>query len=117
MVAKVGDRVITLGDYAATLERMDQFDRLRYQSPGRKRELLEEIIDVELLAKTPGKEARSAARDAAGHPPNAARRVARRGRRGCRRRPTFPPNEVRAYYDAHLDDSASPNVGALRTSS
>src|SRR5437868_13407473 len=51
VVAKVGDRAITLGDYAATLDRMDQFDRLRYQSPERRRELLDEIIDVELLAQ------------------------------------------------------------------
>src|SRR5512140_3180105 len=49
-VAKVGDRTITLGDFARTLERMDQFDRLRYQSKDRRRELLEEMIDVELLA-------------------------------------------------------------------
>jgi hypothetical protein len=51
VVAKVGERTITLGDYAATLERMDQFDRLRYQSPERRKELLQEIIDVELLAQ------------------------------------------------------------------
>src|SRR5580700_3751420 len=49
-VARVGDRTITLGDFARTLERMDQFDRLRYQSKERRRELLEEMIDVELLA-------------------------------------------------------------------
>ena len=41
---------ITLGDYAAALEHMDQFDRLRYQSPERRKELLDEMIDVELLA-------------------------------------------------------------------
>src|SRR5690348_15947625 len=51
VVARVGERTITLGDYAATLERMDQFDRLRYQSPERRKELLQEIIDVELLAQ------------------------------------------------------------------
>src|SRR5947207_14085203 len=50
VVAKVGERVITLGDYAATLERMDQFDRLRYQSPGLRREQLGAILDVELSA-------------------------------------------------------------------
>jgi len=50
VVAKIGDRTITLGDYAATLERMDQFDRLRYQTKERRRELLDEIISVELLA-------------------------------------------------------------------
>src|SRR5205814_4446160 len=51
VLARVGDRVITLGDYAATLERLDQFDRLRYQSPDRRKELFEQILDVELLAQ------------------------------------------------------------------
>src|SRR4051812_48575274 len=37
VVAKVGDRSITLGEFAKTLERMDQFDRLRYQSKDRRR--------------------------------------------------------------------------------
>src|SRR5262249_55435218 len=49
-VAKVGDRTLTLADFARTIERMDQFDRLRYQSKERRRELLEELIDIELLA-------------------------------------------------------------------
>ena len=30
VLAKVGDSTITLGDYVAALEHMDQFDRLRY---------------------------------------------------------------------------------------
>jgi parvulin-like peptidyl-prolyl isomerase len=51
VLAKVGDETITLGDYAAALEHMDQFDRLRYQSPERRKELLEEMITVKLLAK------------------------------------------------------------------
>ena len=42
VLARVGEREITLGEYAATLERMDQFERLRYQSPERKKQLLEE---------------------------------------------------------------------------
>lgn len=50
-LAKVGDSTITLGDYAAALEHMDQFDRLRYQSPERRKELLDEMITVQLLAK------------------------------------------------------------------
>ena len=50
-LAKVGDETITLGDYAAALEHMDQFDRLRYQSPERRKELLDEMITVQLLAK------------------------------------------------------------------
>src|SRR5262245_54339403 len=50
IVAKVGPKVITLGDFARSLDRMDQFDRLRYQTKERRRELLSDIIDVELLA-------------------------------------------------------------------
>jgi hypothetical protein len=46
----VGDKAITLGDYAAALERMDRFERLRYQSPDRRKQLLDELIAVELLA-------------------------------------------------------------------
>ena len=31
-VATVGKRVISLGDFAASVDRMDQFERMRYQS-------------------------------------------------------------------------------------
>ena len=51
VLAKVGDREITLGEYAETLERMDPFERIRYQSADRRRLLLNEIIQVELLAE------------------------------------------------------------------
>src|SRR5580698_11434073 len=50
VLAKVGDRTITLGDYEAALEHMDQFDRLRYGAPDRRKALLGEMIDVMLLA-------------------------------------------------------------------
>lgn len=50
VLAKVGNHDITLGEYAATLERMDAFERLRYQSPKRRKQLLQEMIDVDLLA-------------------------------------------------------------------
>jgi peptidyl-prolyl cis-trans isomerase C len=51
VLAKVGDRQITLGDYVTALERMDRFERLRYQTPERRKVLLDEMIDVELLAR------------------------------------------------------------------
>jgi peptidyl-prolyl cis-trans isomerase C len=51
VVAKVGDRVITLGEFAAALERMNQYDRLRYQTKEQRRKLLEDMIDSELLAQ------------------------------------------------------------------
>lgn len=50
VLARVGDHPITLGEYAAVLERMDRFERLRYQSPDRRSDLLNQIIDMELLA-------------------------------------------------------------------
>src|SRR5579871_3146670 len=50
VLAKVGDHTITLGDYVAALEHMDQFDRLRYQSPERRKELLHELVNLQLLA-------------------------------------------------------------------
>src|SRR5580692_6323338 len=50
VLARVGDRTITLGDFEAALEHMDQFDRMRYQAPERRKELLAEMIDVMLLA-------------------------------------------------------------------
>src|SRR6187200_3423370 len=51
VLAKVGEREITLGEYAETLERMDPFERLRFQSPDRRKQLLNEIVQVELLAE------------------------------------------------------------------
>src|SRR5580692_4734388 len=109
VLAKVGDRTITLGDFVAALEHMDQFDRLRYQSPERRKELLREMINVELLAdeavakgydKDPmaQQEIRSILRSAmmeeahAGAPaPNA-----------------IAPAEVQAYYDAHKEQYRDP---------
>jgi hypothetical protein len=51
VLARVGERVITLGDYAAALERMDPFERMRYQTEDRRQALLDEMINVELLAR------------------------------------------------------------------
>ena len=51
VLARVGSRTITLGDYAAALDRMDPFERLRYQTEDRRQALLDEMINVELLAR------------------------------------------------------------------
>lgn len=51
MLVTVGKRAITLGDYVATLVRMDRFERLRYQSEAGQKKLLDELIEVELLAQ------------------------------------------------------------------
>jgi hypothetical protein len=109
VVAKVGDRTITLGDYAATLERMDQFDRLRYQSPERRRELLDEIIDVELLAQ----DARRKKLDEQPETQQVIRQVLRDALLSEARRGLPPPadissDEIRAYFEAHRDDFREP---------
>jgi hypothetical protein len=51
VLARIGERTITLGDYAAALERMDPFERMRYQTEDRRQALLDEMINVELLAR------------------------------------------------------------------
>jgi parvulin-like peptidyl-prolyl isomerase len=109
VVARVGDRTITLGDYAATLERMDQFDRLRYQSPERRKELLQEIIDVELLAQ----DARKRKLDQEPETQQAIRQVLRDAiladvKRDLQAPADIADAEVRAYYEAHRDDYREP---------
>ena len=101
---------ITLGDYAAALEHMDQFDRLRYQSPERRKELLDEMIDVELLAdEATATGLRQGARDAAGAPRRScATRCSPRRARASPAPADIPDAEVRAYYDAHNDDFREP---------
>lgn len=109
VLAKVGDRTITLGDYAAAIESMDQFDRLRYQSPQRRKELLDEMINVELLAaeaKAKGydrdplaeQEIRAILRDA----------VLAEAHKGAPAPNDVPEAEVRAYFDAHRADFRDP---------
>jgi hypothetical protein len=109
VVAKVGDRTITLGDFARTIERMDQFDRLRYQTKERRRELLEEMIDVELLAA----EAKRLGIDKEPEAQDAIRTILRdailaQAREGIPTPASIPEPEVRAYYDGHLDKFTEP---------
>lgn len=109
VLAKVGDKTITLGDYTAALEHMDQFDRLRYQSPERRKELLDEMITVELLAmeatakgydKDPlaQQELRAILRDA----------MLAEARKGVVTPAEVPESEVRAWFEAHRDEYKDP---------
>src|SRR4029077_15631377 len=50
VLARGGERTITVGDYVSAVEHMDQFDRMRYQAAERRQELLGEMIDIMLLA-------------------------------------------------------------------
>ncbi len=109
VLARVGDDTITLGDYVAALEHMDQFDRLRYQSPERRKELLEELVDVELLAqeatakgydKDPiaQQELRGVLRDA----------MLKDARTGAPQPSDISEADARAYFDAHKADYTDP---------
>jgi peptidyl-prolyl cis-trans isomerase C len=109
VLAKVGDRTITLGEYAATLERMDPFERLRYQSADRRKQLLEEMIEVELLAG----EARRRGLDKLPETEERRRQLLRdellEGLKSGLPAPNdIPEAEVRAYYDSHKSEFDEP---------
>ena len=108
-LATVGDRTITLGDYANTLERMDQFERLRYQTPERRQHLLDEIIKLELLAF----EARRRGLDQTPETRERIRiilrdEVLRDVRKDLPPPQDVSPAEVRKYYDAHPSEFNDP---------
>ncbi|HET9929457.1 MAG TPA: peptidylprolyl isomerase [Polyangiaceae bacterium] len=109
VLAQVGDVKITLGDYAASLERMDSFERLRYQSPERRRLLLNEMIDLELLAQ----EARRRGLDQQPETQERLRQLLREELlRQVRKEVPAPndvaPADVRKYYDEHKADFDEP---------
>ena len=109
VLAKVGDREITLGDYAATLERMDSFERLRYQSADRRKQLLEELIDLELLAE----EARRRGLDKQPETQERVRQMLRDELLAEVRAAAPAPADIseadaRKYYDQHRDDFREP---------
>lgn len=109
VLAKVGDNTVTLGDYVAALEHMDQFDRLRYQSPERRKELLDELVEVELLAQeatTKGydkdpvaqQELRAVLRDA----------MLKEARSGAPLPADISEADARAYFESHKADYKDP---------
>ena len=109
VVARVGDKTITLGDYAAALERMDPFDRVRYQTTERRRELLKELVDLELLAA----EAKRRGLDKKPVAQEALRQILRDAlldevHKGLPTPTEIPVGEVREYYDANIDEFREP---------
>ena len=109
VLATVGSATITLGDFAASLERMDRYERLRYQSEERRKRLLDEIVSLDLLAdeavrrkleKDPRVQLQldEALRD----------ELLRDLRRKIPSPDRLPAPEVRAYYDAHREEFSEP---------
>src|SRR6478735_2284124 len=109
VLAKVGDHEITLGEYAATLERMDPFERLRYQSADRRKVLLDELIDLELLAD----EARRRGLDQQPETQERVRQLLRdellaKTRQSLPAADEISEADARRYYDEHRDDFREP---------
>jgi hypothetical protein len=109
VLVRVGERAITLGQYAETLLRMDQYERLRYQSEERQKELLDEMIEVELLAQ-------EAKRRGLDRDPQVQLRLRQALRDEVlndleRQLPGpehFTEREVREYYQAHKSEFVEP---------
>jgi len=119
VLATVGDRTITLGDYAGVLERLGPYERMRYQAPERRKELLDEMITVELLAaeavaqgydKDPltQLEIQNALRDA----------MLADLRKDAPKPESIPVDQVRAWYNEHRDIFRDPErrrIAAIAT--
>lgn len=109
VLAKVGDRTITLGDYVSALERMDAFDRLRYQTAERRKVLLDEMIEVELLAREAERRGLDKSPETQAYLNQLMREEMLRQLRDDQPRPEqIPIGEVRSYYEAHQSDFADP---------
>lgn len=109
VLARVGSRSITLGDYVAALERMDPFERMRYQTEDRRQALLDEMINVELLAR----EAERRGIDKRPETLELVRQfqrdeVLRRLRRATPAPEQIPAAEVSRYYQEHREDFHEP---------
>lgn len=109
VLAKVGDQVITLGDYANVLDRMDRFERMRYQTPERRKALLEELINTELLAREAERRGLDKQPETQAYVNQLLADEVRRRLRGTLPEPEeLPADEVREYYAAHRDELATP---------
>jgi len=109
VLAKVGDRTLTLGEYVAVLEHMDQFDRMRYRSAERRKELLHEMTDVLLLAD----EARAKGYDKDPITQQEIREILRdamlkKAHEGVPAPNEVPDEQVRVYFETHRGDFRDP---------
>ncbi len=103
-LAKFGEHVITLGEFAQALNDMPQIERLRYQALERRKDLLKNMIDVQLLADEAKKLGLD--RDPAVLDEQRQILVAWMRAQLAKQIPTpneLPETEVRAWYDAHAD--------------
>ena len=103
-LAKFGEHVITLGEFAQALSDMPEYERLRYQGLERRKELLRSMIDVQLLAD----EAKRLGLDKDPIVQEETRQILvswMRGKLVSELPPpsAIPESELRAYYDANIE--------------
>lgn len=109
VLAKVGDRVITVADYAAVLDRMDPMERLRYQSTERRKALLEELVNTELLAREAERRGLDKRPETEAYVNQLLADEVRRRLRATLPAPeALPAEEVQAFYAAHRDEFRQP---------
>jgi peptidyl-prolyl cis-trans isomerase C len=109
VLARVGDRTITLGQYAASLARMDRFERLRYQSEERQKELLDEMIRTEILAQEAKKRGLAADPEVQLRTMQALRdELLMDIKRSLPKPEELSEREVREYYASHKSELTEP---------
>jgi peptidyl-prolyl cis-trans isomerase C len=109
VLAKVGDREITVGEFADKIASKGPFLRARYNSPERRRELLDQMIRFELLAQ-------EAEREGFYDLPEVQRarkqvlirRFLKTQYEDRIRLEDISDEDVRAYYEAHRDEFNKP---------
>lgn len=109
VLAKVGERVITVADYAHTLDRMDRFERMRYQTTERRKALLDELINTELLAREAERRGLDKRPETQAYVNQLLADEVRRRLRSTLPEPeALPQEEVQAYYAAHREELRLP---------
>jgi peptidyl-prolyl cis-trans isomerase C len=106
----IGDRTITVGEFAEQLADKSPYLRARYQSPERRRELLEELVKFELLAAEAKKRGLEQSEDV--------QRTKRQLMVQQMMKAEFEDKvkltdisdaEIKAYYDAHPEEFNKPS--------
>ncbi len=109
VLARVGDKTITVGDFATALERLDDVTRYRFQTPQKRKELLQEMIDGELLAQ----EAKRRGLDKDPAVQEATRQILREAMLAKARENMPAPADISAadiaaYYQKHIEEYQEP---------
>jgi peptidyl-prolyl cis-trans isomerase C len=109
LLARINNQDLTLGEYERRLNALAPFARARYNTPTRKKDFLDQMIQFEILAQ-------EAQRRGLDRDPEVVlelkqamvrKMMADQLSRDDAAQP-IPPDEIRAWYDAHKDDYIRP---------